>query len=59
MKLRDLFKTAAGASAEARYTCPMHPEIAQDKPGKCPKCGMNLVKEAGKSKTEEKSGGCC
>ena len=25
------------------YTCPMHPEIKQDKPGKCPKCGMNLV----------------
>lgn len=27
------------------YTCPMHPEIKQDKPGKCPKCGMNLVKQ--------------
>lgn len=26
------------------YTCPMHPEIKQDKPGKCPKCGgMDLV----------------
>ena len=25
------------------YTCPMHPEIKQDKPGNCPKCGMNLV----------------
>lgn len=25
------------------YTCPMHPEIKQDKPGSCPKCGMNLV----------------
>ena len=24
------------------YTCPMHPEVMQDKPGKCPKCGMNL-----------------
>ncbi len=21
----------------------MHPEIKQDKPGNCPKCGMNLV----------------
>lgn len=21
------------------YTCPMHPEIHADKPGKCPKCG--------------------
>ncbi len=27
----------------AIYTCPMHPEIMQDKPGSCPKCGMNLV----------------
>ncbi len=26
------------------YTCPMHPEIKQKKPGKCPKCGgMKLV----------------
>jgi membrane fusion protein, copper/silver efflux system len=26
------------------YTCPMHPEIHNDKPGKCPICGMDLVK---------------
>jgi len=25
------------------YTCPMHPQIKQDKPGNCPVCGMNLV----------------
>ena len=25
------------------YTCPMHPEIQQQSPGKCPICGMNLV----------------
>ncbi len=24
------------------YTCPMHPEIRQDQPGDCPKCGMTL-----------------
>ena len=24
------------------YTCPMHPEIEQDHPGDCPKCGMAL-----------------
>ena len=24
------------------YTCPMHPEVKSDQPGKCPKCGMNL-----------------
>jgi heavy metal-binding protein len=29
------------------YTCPMHHEILQDKPGKCPKCGMTLVEKVG------------
>jgi Cu+-exporting ATPase len=27
----------------ALYTCPMHPEIQQQGPGNCPKCGMALV----------------
>jgi len=31
---------------QAVYTCPMHPEVQSDKPGKCPKCGMNLEKKA-------------
>jgi hypothetical protein len=26
-----------------KYSCPMHPEIEQKKPGRCPKCGMALV----------------
>jgi hypothetical protein len=26
-------------------TCIMHPEIHATKPGKCPKCGMNLVEK--------------
>ena len=31
------------------YTCVMHPHIAEAKPGKCPICGMPLVKKpAGK-----------
>jgi Cu+-exporting ATPase len=25
-----------------QYTCPMHPEVRQDGPGSCPKCGMAL-----------------
>jgi RND family efflux transporter MFP subunit len=29
--------------AKQLYTCPMHPDVISDKPGKCPKCGMNLV----------------
>ena len=31
------------------YTCVMHPEIHASKPGKCPKCGMDLIKEKAKS----------
>ena len=27
------------------YVCPMHPEVRQDHPGDCPKCGMHLVPE--------------
>jgi hypothetical protein len=26
-----------------QYTCPMHPEIVTNTPGRCPKCGMALV----------------
>jgi len=28
--------------SQAGYTCPMHPEVAQEGPGACPKCGMAL-----------------
>ncbi len=28
----------------SKYTCTMHPEVVMNKPGKCPKCGMTLVK---------------
>ena len=31
-----------GAPVAQAYTCPMHPEVLQDKPGSCPKCGMAL-----------------
>ncbi|HEU5165034.1 MAG TPA: efflux RND transporter periplasmic adaptor subunit [Chitinophagaceae bacterium] len=30
---------------EQLYTCSMHPEIIRDKPGRCPICGMELVKK--------------
>jgi P-type Cu+ transporter len=32
----------APTGAGTVYTCPMHPEIRQDHPGNCPKCGMTL-----------------
>ena len=35
-------KTKAHPMAMA-YTCPMHPEVMSDKPGKCPKCEMDMV----------------
>ncbi|MEX1052326.1 MAG: heavy metal-binding domain-containing protein, partial [Patescibacteria group bacterium] len=39
---------------EIIYTCPMHPEVKSDKPGKCPKCGgMDLVEKREDGKTEE------
>jgi membrane fusion protein, copper/silver efflux system len=34
----------AKAAASVLYTCPMDPEVISDHPGKCPKCGMDLVK---------------
>lgn len=36
-------------AAGKEYTCPMHPQIVQDKPGKCPICGMDLVPKAAHS----------
>jgi len=32
----------ASSGSAGKYTCPMHPEIVQDGPGTCPKCGMAL-----------------
>ena len=31
-------------SGEIFYQCEMDPEVISDKPGKCPKCGMDLEK---------------
>ncbi len=33
---------ASEAPAGTIYTCPMHPQIRQDRPGTCPICGMTL-----------------
>ena len=35
-----------GAMGSTVYTCPMHPEIRQSYPGKCPKCGMTLEQQS-------------
>lgn len=31
------------ANGFQKFTCPMHPQVVQDEPGKCPLCGMTLV----------------
>jgi Cu+-exporting ATPase len=43
--LNDKQKTQAPLTSGAMYTCPMHPEIRQPKPGDCPICGMALEPE--------------
>lgn len=39
---RDEVAVSPTARAGTIYTCPMHPEVRQDKPGNCPICGMAL-----------------
>lgn len=34
------------------YSCPMHPEIKQDKPGTCPKCGMSFEPSSQMAETQ-------
>ena len=35
----------AAHKQDQTYTCTMHPEVALDKEGNCPKCGMGLVEK--------------
>ena len=34
----------AGDQNDEFYVCPMHPDVMSEKPGKCPKCAMTLVR---------------
>jgi hypothetical protein len=36
----DFDEPAGGAAA---YTCPIHPEVVSEEPGRCPSCGMKLM----------------
>ncbi len=40
---------------KAVYTCVMHPEVLSDHPGKCPKCGMDLVLKGGAAAANEEA----
>jgi hypothetical protein len=42
---KDKAPAPAMESHEEVYSCPMHPEVRQSEPGKCPECGMDLVLE--------------
>jgi FtsP/CotA-like multicopper oxidase with cupredoxin domain len=39
----DMGEPEGGASQGSTYTCPMHPEIVSEEPGRCPECGMKLL----------------
>ena len=43
--LRKMMAPEAAVEAEAdeAWTCPMHPEVHEHEPGRCPECGMDLV----------------
>ncbi len=42
-------QTTIQVKTDAKYTCPMHPQILEDHPGSCPICGMTLVKKSGQA----------
>jgi FtsP/CotA-like multicopper oxidase with cupredoxin domain len=39
----DMEEPELPPGATVAYTCPMHPEVITDEPGRCPKCGMKLL----------------
>jgi membrane fusion protein, copper/silver efflux system len=51
LALGATFFAVTGCNKEDRsghahqYTCKHHPEVVQDTPGNCPKCGMKLVEK--------------
>src|SRR5262249_24343144 len=47
---------ASGETRKTIYTCPMHPQIEQDRPGNCPICGMTLEPKDIQAGDTEESG---
>jgi Cu(I)/Ag(I) efflux system membrane fusion protein len=47
-------ETTEQAKATAYYyTCEMDPDVKSEQPGKCPKCGCEMIKKEGELKKEE------
>ncbi len=43
----DRMNQSHESADEKQYTCPMHPDVRSDSPGKCPRCGMKLQPTSG------------
>jgi Cu+-exporting ATPase len=52
VKKQTLKTTTEMQKDSVYYTCTMHPDVKLDKPSKCPKCGMDLVKTTVKTATK-------
>jgi FtsP/CotA-like multicopper oxidase with cupredoxin domain len=42
----DMGEPDVGVHGQLVYSCPMHPEVIAEEPGRCPSCGMKLLAEA-------------
>jgi Cu+-exporting ATPase len=50
-------KVRSSLPVSLTYTCPMHPEVEQDRPGNCPKCGMALEPRTVSAQEEQDDSG--
>lgn len=54
-KEKDTGNAKHAAHGDVYYTCSMHTQVMQDKPGNCPICGMKLI-EVSKTSTPDNDG---
>ena len=48
--MKDMQHHTDDSTPAAFYSCSMHPQVIRDSPGKCPICGMELVKKSSDNK---------